>query len=68
MLLLVQEQERNGLPSCKNKKNHELGVGCPIERVCEGVILCKAEVLEVWIIVELGGVAREDRIEANAMR
>ncbi len=50
MLLLAEEQKRNGLPFCKDKKNHELRASCPIERVCEGVILCKVEALEVWIM------------------
>jgi hypothetical protein len=36
-----------------------------MEKVCEGAILCKVETFEVWIVVELGGVAKVDHIEAN---
>lgn len=36
-----------------------------MERICEGAILCKVEAFEVWIVVELGGVARVDHTEAN---
>jgi hypothetical protein len=36
-----------------------------MERVCEEAILCKVEAFQVWIVVELGGVAKVDHIEAN---
>jgi hypothetical protein len=26
-----------------------------MERICEGVVLCKVKAFEVWILVELGG-------------
>jgi hypothetical protein len=37
-------------------------------KVCEGDVLCKVEVFEVWIVVELGGVEKEDHIEANTKK
>ncbi len=59
---------KNELPFCQDKKICELGVSCPIKGVCEHVILCKVEALEVWMVVELGGVAKENHTKANARR
>jgi hypothetical protein len=39
-----------------------------MERICEEAILCKVEAFEVWIVVKLGGVAREDHTKANIKR
>jgi len=36
-----------------------------MEKVCEGAILCKVETFEVWIVVELGGVARVDHTKID---
>jgi hypothetical protein len=36
-----------------------------MERVCERVILCKVEAFQVWIVVKLAGVAKEDHTKVK---
>jgi hypothetical protein len=38
------------------------------ERVCEGDVMCKVKVFEVWIVVELGSVAKENYTKANTRK